>query len=320
MPVAARPRDAAGQRRLPSLLLLSGEPGRPARSSSPISTARSTKRWRAIRSSAGPRSEGTATVGNQACSSAALSCRGELERWPPPAGLEMGLFVGRDSPASDDVRSARWRRAFPPTARCDMTPGWAGRGSSSSGKETGTSGDRQARVLWAPSDGPASDTRPRAPNGSLRPEPGEATLSSRNPAVHRPFGLFCSRLRPTRARPKRPAPGHDNRTRERPRPCARERGISVTRKRQHLGSRDVAIRPWPQAFLFSADPVLQGTPESPATEVVARVAIRRPAREHLVHERLDPRQLLRETPEPRPRFSRSVLMNASRDDDAPLIG
>jgi hypothetical protein len=33
---------------------------------------------------------------------------------------------------------------FPPTARCDMTAGLGGAGSSASGKETRTSGDRQA--------------------------------------------------------------------------------------------------------------------------------------------------------------------------------
>jgi hypothetical protein len=43
----------------------------------------------------------------------------------------------------------------------------------SSGKETRPSGDRQARVLWAPSDGPASDRRPRAQMAHAPAEPGD---------------------------------------------------------------------------------------------------------------------------------------------------
>jgi 5-methylcytosine-specific restriction endonuclease McrA len=47
-------------------------------------------------------------------------------------------------------------------------------------------------VLWAPSDGPASDRRPRAQMAPAPAEPRATTFSSRDPAVHRPFGLFAA--------------------------------------------------------------------------------------------------------------------------------
>ena len=63
---------------------------------------------------------------------------------------------------------------------------------SSSEKESRPSGDRQARVRWAPSDGPASDRRPLAQMAPAPSEPRATTFSSRAPAVHRPFGLFSA--------------------------------------------------------------------------------------------------------------------------------
>ena len=62
----------------------------------------------------------------------------------------------------------------------------------SNGKGSRPSGDTQARVLWAPSDGPASDRRPRAQMAPAPSEPRATTLSSRDPVVHRPFGLFAA--------------------------------------------------------------------------------------------------------------------------------
>ena len=62
----------------------------------------------------------------------------------------------------------------------------------SSEKETRPSGDRQALVRWAPSDGPASDRRPLAQMAPAPSEPRATTFSSRDPAVHRPFGLFAA--------------------------------------------------------------------------------------------------------------------------------
>ena len=63
---------------------------------------------------------------------------------------------------------------------------------SSSEKETGRQVIRQARVRWAPSDGPASDRRPLAQMAPAPSEPRATTFSSRAPAVHRPFGLFSA--------------------------------------------------------------------------------------------------------------------------------
>jgi hypothetical protein len=65
------------------------------------------------------------------------------------------------------------------------------RPKGSSGKETRPSGDRQARVRWAPSDGPASDRRPRAQMAPAPSEPRDTTFASRDPSVHRPYGLFA---------------------------------------------------------------------------------------------------------------------------------
>ena len=72
-----------------------------------------------------------------------------------------------------------------------VSSGWRS-SKGSSGKETRPSGDRQARVLWAPSDGPASDRRPRAQMAPAPSEPRATTFSSRDPVVHRPFGLFAA--------------------------------------------------------------------------------------------------------------------------------
>jgi hypothetical protein len=75
------------------------------------------------------------------------------------------------------------------TSRPRTSSGWRS-SKGSSGKETRPSGDRQARVRWAPSDGPASDRRPLAQMAPAPSEPRATTFSSRAPAVHRPFGLF----------------------------------------------------------------------------------------------------------------------------------
>jgi hypothetical protein len=75
---------------------------------------------------------------------------------------------------------------------CSRTSsGWRS-SKGSNGKETRPSGDRQARVRWAPSDGPASDRRPLAQMAPAPSEPRATTFSSRDPAVHRPFGLFAA--------------------------------------------------------------------------------------------------------------------------------
>jgi HNH endonuclease len=77
------------------------------------------------------------------------------------------------------------------TSRLRTSSAWRS-SKGSSGKETRPSGDRQARVRWAPSDGPASDRRPHAQMAPAPSEPRAKTFSSRDPAVHRPFGLFAA--------------------------------------------------------------------------------------------------------------------------------
>jgi 5-methylcytosine-specific restriction endonuclease McrA len=95
------------------------------------------------------------------------------------------------------------------TSRPRTSSGWRS-SKGSSGKETRPSGDRQVRVRWAPSDGPASDRRPLAQMAPAPSEPRATTFSSRGPAVHRPFGLFVAAadlLVPAQvARPRAPDP------------------------------------------------------------------------------------------------------------------
>jgi hypothetical protein len=95
------------------------------------------------------------------------------------------------------------------TSRPRTSSSWRS-SKGSSGKETRPSGHRQARVRWAPSDGPASDRRPLAQMAPAPSEPRATTFSSRDPLVHRPFGLFVAAaglLVPAQvARPRAPDP------------------------------------------------------------------------------------------------------------------
>jgi hypothetical protein len=118
-------------------------------------------------------------------------------------------------PEADERRrlvgpAPEWVRWPARTSRPRTSSGWRS-SKGSSGKETRPSGDRHARVRWAPSDGPASDRRPLAQMAPAPSEPRATPFSSRAPAVHRPFGLSsaaCDLLVPARvARPRAPDPG-----------------------------------------------------------------------------------------------------------------
>jgi hypothetical protein len=106
-------------------------------------------------------------------------------------------------------------------------------------------------------------------------EPRDTTFASRDPAVHRLFGLFAD-ASDLLVFAHGGAPETTSHM-ERPRPCG-ERGVS----RSHLapaiwgrrGDPTLAASP----LVFSAVPALQGTPKSSATEVMAQLAIQRPSR------------------------------------------
>jgi hypothetical protein len=142
------------------------------------------------------------------------------------------------------------------------------RGREAAGSQVIVSRECCGRPDW-----PESDRRPPqkwlSPPGAMR-----TTLPPRDPAVHRPFGLFFRRCRPTRVGPggriQRSGQGR----------AERERGLSQS----HLAARtgevwqlDLGRKP----LVFSAGSVLQGTPRLSATEVTERFAIKRRSRAEL---------------------------------------
>jgi hypothetical protein len=126
---------------------------------------------------------------------------------------------------------------------------------------------RVSGVRWAPSDGPRSDTRPPAQMAPAPSEPRDTTLSSRDPPVHRPFGLFAD-ASDLLVFAHGGAPETTSQM-ERPRPCG-ERGVS----RSHLAAGNLGETRRPdlgrKPSCVQCSPHPSGYSRSSATEVIAR--------------------------------------------------
>jgi hypothetical protein len=126
------------------------------------------------------------------------------------------------------------------------------------------------KVLWAPTDGPASlGAHHVAPAPS---EPRERELLSVLGTLLSMGRLACLQATPTYScLPKWGAPSKHI-THGAAKAVWRERG-----SRSHLAASIRGLgcgkRPWPQASRVQLSPVLQGTAESSATEVIARGAL-----------------------------------------------